>query len=477
MKLFSLEDEMSQDVATADGSDSVEAVVNEAVVEAEQEHPDEEITAVDNAIEAGGDLEHVEEFVEKQEEQGGMDEDTAEAVKIAVEAIACRVGYNPKNIYQLYATESFASSSSRRINTQLTMEGIKDFLKNLWAKIKAFIVKIWDKVKEFWDKHISTVGRLVKKLEALSEKISESSGTRKDTAGKDIKAPSDIARAFRTTSTLSIADVKEYVTGTKTYVENLKGKIGHGIQDAINMLQKVLDMIKNGLTATGELLPKVKTELNEGYKKETGKDIDFDKVEQDYKEFIKKIDEKFEPGIETANKFFNVGLVGLIFDVSNFNGSEATILNKVVGGKKLVVESDETRVNLTLQSGDDSYDSSVDMVIASKKELIELNRDLIKMLNAYIYMKDNAYRVRDSYNKFINNADKSISVILDKITLGDGKIRKNIEKYVSKVLHGGSKTNAFFFNVFRVTKTITISTAQAGVRYITFTLGQYKSAD
>jgi hypothetical protein len=466
MKLFSFEDEMSHDIEAGEGGDTVEAAVNEAVVEAEQEHPDEEIAAVDSAIEAGDDLEHVEEFVEKQEEQGGMDEDTAEAVKIAVEAIARRVGYNPKNIYQLYATESFASSSSRKVNTQLAMEGIKDFLKNLWEKIKAFVMKIWGKLKEFWDKHFSTVGRLVKKLEALGEKISDSSGTRKDTGGKDIKAPSDIARAFRTTSTLSIADVKEYVKEAADFVTGIK--------------EQVNGSVTTYLSKADERIKAIKTKYDFG--KGLG-NVDKETAQNKARE----IDESFSSG--ENSKEHNAEIISTVLkgvSVSKSDaGTEKVVMPKVVGGKKLVVEFDEYRINLTLTAGDDSYDSSLDMVIASKKDLADLNREMTKMLNTYLYLKDNVNKVNDAVNKFIKNADKLVSETAAETAKykekGQSKVNDSIktamEKSLSKQIHIFSRVSAFYANVFRMAKTITISTLQAGVRYITFTLKQYKSAE
>jgi hypothetical protein len=463
MKLFSFEDEMSHDIEAGEGGDTVEAAVNEAVVEAEQEHPDEEIVAVDNAIEAGDDLEHVEEFVEKQEEQGGMDEDTAEAVKIAVEAIARRVGYNPKNIYQLYATESFASSSSRRVNTQLAMEGIKDFLKNLWEKIKAFAMKIWGKLKEFWDKHFSTVGRLVKKLEALSERIADSSGTRKDTGGKDIKAPSDIARAFRTTSTLSVADVKEYVKEAGDFVTKIKGRV---------------------TSSLGNVLSKVDSEMaNIVVKYDSVVSSDTHKTKDEIQSELNKIDEEFRNG--NISKETNVEVAKTVLEVSSITADkENVIIPKVVGGKKLVVEVDETRINLTLTSGDEASDASLDMVIASKKDLADLNRDMTKMLNNYLYLKDNVNKVNDLMNKFIKDADKKVkdvATVIGKTAAGSDDRKKlviaGLEKSLSKHIHIFSRVSNFYANVFRMTKTIVISTVQAGVRYITFTLKQYKSAE
>ena len=59
-------------------------------------------------------MEEVEGLVEDAVENGeGLDPVAAEAVRISVEAICARIGANPKAVYPLYATENFASASSR----------------------------------------------------------------------------------------------------------------------------------------------------------------------------------------------------------------------------------------------------------------------------------------------------------------------------------------------------------------------------
>jgi ferredoxin-thioredoxin reductase catalytic subunit len=334
------------------------------------------------------------------------------------------------------------------------MEGIKDFLKNLWAKIKAFVMKIWGKLKEFWDKHFSTVGRLVKKLEALGEKIADSSGTRKDTGGKDIKAPSDIARAFKTTSTLSIADVKEYVKEAGEFVLKVKTY-------SLSSVTKTLEVIRA---------------------KNPDSENEFNKYanvsENEIEEKIREIETKYEQGNpdEEVNHIVMAGFI----ENNNYKGEEAVLLSKIVGGKKLVAEVNDKRISLTLQPGDDSYDSSVDMVIASKKDLADLNRDMTKMLNNYLYLKDNVNKVNDAVNKFIKETDKNINSKLDEKFKDKpelNKLRTVIQKYASKAMYKFSSISAFYANLFKMTKTITISTIQATVRYISFTLKQYKAAE
>jgi Mg2+ and Co2+ transporter CorA len=336
------------------------------------------------------------------------------------------------------------------------MEGIKDFLKNLWEKIKAFVMKIWGKLKEFWDKHFSTVGRLVKKLEALSEKIADSSGVRKDTAGKDIKAPADIARAFRTTSTLSIGDVKEYVKEAFDFTTKIKGRVTSSLD---NILGKVNDKMNTIVTNYSSIT------------------VDKNSSKEQIQSEFSRVDEEYRSG--THSKEFNLDVARTVLeDTSIKAGEEHTVLSKVVGGRKLVVEFDEYRINLTLQPGDDSYDSSVDMVIPSKKDLADLNREMTKMLNTYLYLKDNVNKVNDLINRFIKEADKKVKTLAETNSNGRPEPFKTaMEKSLSKQVHLFSRISTFYANVFKMTKTIVIETIQAGVRYITFTLKQYKTVE
>ena len=141
-------------------------------------------------------MEQVEELVEQAAEEGeGLDPVAAEAVRIAVEAICARVGANPKSMYALYATENFQSASSRKANTRFALEGVKEFLQDLWKKIKAALSNLWSKVKAFWEKHVSSLGQVKKALESMKKKVSASSG-KFEGQGFVEKAPGFILSSF-----------------------------------------------------------------------------------------------------------------------------------------------------------------------------------------------------------------------------------------------------------------------------------------
>lgn len=212
-KLFALEElddnvtGVEMEVSPEEGEVAdVQAEIGEEVGELEGQ-----ATAIDEGIEASGQMEQVEELVANAAEEGeGLDPVAADAVRIAVEAICARVGANPKSFYALYATENFQSASSRKANTRFALEGVSEFLKDMWKKIKTAINNLWTKVKAFWEKHVSSLGRIKKALESMKVKISESSGKLKDKAYLD-EAPGYLAETAGFGGDISTKTLKELI--------------------------------------------------------------------------------------------------------------------------------------------------------------------------------------------------------------------------------------------------------------------------
>lgn len=162
---------------------------------------------VDEGMGAADQLEQVEEVVADAAEGEGLDPVAAEAIKIAVEAICARVGANPKAVYSLYATENFKSASSRKANTKYALEGLGEFLKNLWEKIKAAVSALWEKVKAFWNKHVSSLGRSLKALESMKAKVSALKGS---PVYEPVEVPGALKSLYPTKGDLSVDDVRAF---------------------------------------------------------------------------------------------------------------------------------------------------------------------------------------------------------------------------------------------------------------------------
>ena len=211
-KLFALENaELEGEVIELETPAEVGEVAQvESEMVPEVAETETEVAAIDEGMGAADQLEQVEEVVAQAAEGEGLDPVAAEAIKIAVEAICARIGANPKAVYSLYATENFSSASSRKANTKIALEGVGEFLKDLWKKIKAALSSLWAKVKAFWAKHVSSLGQVKKALESMKKTVSSSSGKFKGQPFIE-KAPGALLAAFAGKGDLTEARVGAYV--------------------------------------------------------------------------------------------------------------------------------------------------------------------------------------------------------------------------------------------------------------------------
>ncbi len=208
-KLFALEEaEIENTEVELEAAPEVGEVAD---VQVEVEADAGEITEVEAGVEEGmgaaDQLEQVEEVVAQAAEGDGLEPVAAEAIKIAVEAICARIGANPKAVYSLYATENFKSASSRKANTKYALEGLGEFLKNLWEKIKAALSSLWEKVKAFWNKHMSSLGRSIKALESMKAKVAGMKGT---PTTDQVEVPSSLKSIFPVKARLGVGEISGF---------------------------------------------------------------------------------------------------------------------------------------------------------------------------------------------------------------------------------------------------------------------------
>lgn len=129
-----------------------------------------EVAKVEDAVQAGEELEALGDLAADSLEKGeGMSEETAEAVSIAVESILNRLGAT-RGTRTVPVAESFGNASSRRVSTKLVVEGIGDWLKKIWASIKAAAARLWDKIRNFLAGLFNSAKSLSKMLNSLKER-------------------------------------------------------------------------------------------------------------------------------------------------------------------------------------------------------------------------------------------------------------------------------------------------------------------
>ena len=149
-------------VSVADESSEVQAEGDEIGVTVSQ---------VEDAVQAGEELEDIAEVAAETVEEGeGMDEAAAEMASIAIESIRNRLGIRAQTRL-VPATESFGNTNTRVVSTKLVVEEIGETLKRIWAAIKAAALRLRDKMVQFLAKLFSANAMLVKHIEGLKERV------------------------------------------------------------------------------------------------------------------------------------------------------------------------------------------------------------------------------------------------------------------------------------------------------------------
>lgn len=400
-KLFAME-ELDENLGTADlevSPEEGEVADVAGDVNADVGDISETASGVDEGIEAAGTVEEVETLVEDSIENGdGLNEVAAEAIRIALESACSRVGANPKRIYSLYATENFSSASSRKANTRIALEGIKDFLVSLWDKIKSTLDKMWTKIGEFWNKYMSSLNRVQKALVSMKERVSKLQGTPKD--DEDAKAGSSLESIFPVTSkSLSADNVKEYIVRHK----DCKGNI-----DTINTL------MSDFIAATTSAMTKL---TNSG---------DADTLTDDVKSFINGLKTgPIEFGDEKAPLAGGV-YVNYTIEVEDLDNKEETV--------GINIEKDSNKV---------IGETSISLEVASKDEMKNIISDTINHLKDVIKLRDKSAKIRTDYNKAKNDMDKAFNTMKNKTnSLGAKKIDIDKSKELKRLIRAFSLINS-----------------------------------
>ena len=375
-KLFALEDinENTTDTELEAAAEVGEVADVQTEIQEDVSDTNEAVAAIDEGIGAADQLEEVEEVVANAAEEEGLDPVAAEAIRIAVEAICARVGANPKVMYPLYATENFQSASSRRANTVIALEGIREFLKDIWNKIKTAVLNLWNRVKEFWNKHFSKLGRIKKALESMREKISESSGKLKSKAYIE-EAPSGLSDAFAG-GDISVTVISEFIKQHK----NLNLNSDKASMIITNYNDKT-NAALNEINSSKEIL----TDFNFGEKDKNSKEISY---------------------LRTG---------------------------KLIGGLTIEVKFDvEDDGNVTLDITREHVDKKDrgGVVLAEKNEVKGLLNETLNLINENIKYKSRQEKVQESFNKLSITIEKAISKVKNE---NEQKILRNGMKAAYKI--------------------------------------------
>lgn len=439
-KLFALEDLEAQIGETELETTPEEGEVADVQVETAEEVADvvSDGEAVDEGTEAAAQLEEVEAVVEKAaEEEDGLTPAGAEAVKVAVEAICARIGANPKAMHALYATENFASKSSRKANTQYALEGIGEFLKDLWKRIKAALSSLWEKVKAFFEKHVSSLGRVRKALEAMKTKVSESSGKFKGSSQIE-NPPSSLVEAFAGDTDVSPGVVAKYIAAHN------------------NVSQETIKIEK--FTESFKALSSKFTGIINS--------VDFSKTAT--------VDQVDKAGLELAT------LMKILTsdEVISFSDKE----NPLIGGVtwKVTIKGDQTDGTIDIDTDKDTVDSEkdIDVIICDKSALQKLIADTLTVIKDSVKYREKTHKQLEAFNKLSQEISKTVDHVYSGVEkLQDQDVKKEgfkAVKEVRKLVKIFNKISSKFPTMQTEVVTYNIKLAKAVLSYAGLCLKNYK---
>lgn len=219
---------------------------------------DQSVKYIDDAIKTG--------------EIAGLNPISAELIQIKLRSFGRRHGIDTVRLVNNFSPENFQTTV--RTKSQLSLEGIKDFLKGVWEKIKSIIKAVWDAIANFWKKHISTIGRLIKTIEGLIKKAKALTGDA-DLNKKPKVAPSMVKTFYPKNNNFSVDTMVEmmnrlFEADTKLigYVQFLTKEVNSKIIGYITVDKKkvgVLSDIEPAKIIPPDMFGSEKEPLSEGY--------------------------------------------------------------------------------------------------------------------------------------------------------------------------------------------------------------------
>jgi len=240
--VFALEnDDEMYGVGVEVPEDTAESEAEMAEINEDARDIEDGIEVTDSSMDDKETLDDMADVMEESVENGeGIDEDTAEVIEIAAEAIYKRLGL--RHSKTMPSLESFGSKSTRLQATRVALEDMKEKSAGIGASIMKFIRGIMENLGKLWDKITTffTKMGMDKRLKALEASIkSVKDGSTKSFETLENKSA---AKAFSLKGgDATVADVKKAVDNAITLLANTEKVLGK--------LDAVADRSLKGLSA------------------------------------------------------------------------------------------------------------------------------------------------------------------------------------------------------------------------------------
>lgn len=137
--------------------------------------------------------------------------------------------------------ESFGGSGSRLEATQISIEGIGDFLKSLWTKIVEGLKSLMAKLEEWWDKLFDQVTGLIERTNKLKERATATNGT----IGQENEyESSNVAKVLSLGASVNVNDLVKDIGEAKDMVKSVTNGFSVTLNSG-NYLKAIIDFIAN----------------------------------------------------------------------------------------------------------------------------------------------------------------------------------------------------------------------------------------
>ena len=459
---------------------------------------------------------------------GGVTPLNSSILNVAIEAICANIGVKPEKVglTQMYSAENFSSEGSRKQYSTIAVEGLGDFIKNLWEKIKNAFKSLWKKITDFWDKHISTLGRIRKSLVSMKGAISNNKYEMQGD-GRIEKTPSSLLTTFasdkgdlttkvistyikshfeasnhfgkalnqviKTQDIMSVELKKRLETKTKNDAESKKQEESEKAktdstenkpEEKSTSTESLTDIYYAEENALTDVLKKLGNKVGDGAKRIkkvfTPKDKTTPETPQDSKakpeeEQPKKEEEVKETPKEKPEAPSEAPL-DLKEDTSAFNGDKLLFGSKespLAGGVYYIYTfnepEDDGSSSIDIEKETiDATDSDAGVLVPSKSDLSNLTDGTLKLIDKTIKSKE----VLSNYNKEFEKTMTSLSTLINKSSSGD--VDKEDDANLRKVLNSIQSLSKNILTFSTTLANLDVQLAKGVLYYVGLCLKQYK---
>ena len=484
-------DDLDESGAPVDASNTVEAAAIDAA-EVEQpviEETNEELETLDDSAES---LEAYLDFIKEAKQNGGMDKNTAKAVKIGLDNALRPLGTNSADFLGMSKASLESFDTNRRLNQTVSLENsITEALKSVWEAIKRGLNKLISYVRDWWLKNFDVAIRIKKRAEKIKSKANETNGSAKENK-IDVPNIKQLHISKKAPTSAQIISSIEKCTNGFTKISSKRVTDGYG-----EFLDKVVDAVESGAEEFGT---KGKAEGEANGKKgkkgakspKTQKVVDaVDNTADETKEAAAASGATNAGIPDHATRFSNLG------DLSN----EVTRSEEICGGKAVFGFYDQGYTDF--ENGSSSADKgepfenvealeeagkfiskiflSVMDYTAKKVEVdssvsgstLKLS-EVESICTVIISSMEEISRYKQNYAKYETYVKRSIQKLDAQVTKSSKTEDQNVAKATRILAKGASSMIKFGTRTINSFMSYLIVTSRAALGYCTSSLAQYK---